>query len=65
MTISNGVNNNQPFNQNQEKNQAKNLEARFKNYTGPEGITTKQLEAGLWFVEHKQLLRRIIYGFLK
>lgn len=40
------------------------IETAAKNYTGPEGITTKQLEAGLWYVEHKQLLRRILYGFL-
>lgn len=47
-----------------EKNRDKKFEAAVKNYTGPEGITTKQLEAGLWYVEHKQLLRRILYGFL-
>jgi hypothetical protein len=47
-----------------EKSQVKELDAKSKNYVGPEGITTKQLEAGLWYVEHKQLLRRILYGFL-
>lgn len=51
-------------NSNQEKNQTKKAEARLKNYVGPEGITTKQLEAGLWYVEHKQLLRKILCGFL-
>ena len=48
----------------QEKDQDRKFEAAAKNYTGPEGITTKQLEIGLWYVEHKQLFRRIIYGFL-
>ena len=47
-----------------EKDRGNKLEAATRNYTGPEGITTKQLEAGLWYVEHKQLLRRILYGFL-
>ncbi|MDO8668429.1 MAG: hypothetical protein Q7K35_05075 [bacterium] len=56
------MDNNQTINQ--DNNQAKKLEAQLKNYTGPEGITTKQLEAGLWYVEHKQLLKKIIYGFL-
>lgn len=41
----------------------KEIEAKVKNYTGPEGITTKELEVGLWYVEHKQLLRKILYGF--
>ena len=54
--------NNQPVGG--EKDRGNKLEAAVENYTGPEGITTKQLEAGLWYVEHKQLLRRILYGFL-
>jgi len=47
-----------------EKKDEKKLEAAVKNYVGPEGITTKQLEAGLWYVEHKKILRNILYGFL-
>lgn len=58
--IVNIMNNNQNLNQ----DQAKEFEAKVKNYAGPEGITTRELEAGLWFVEHKQLLRKILYGFL-
>src|SRR3989338_643069 len=51
---------------NQENSPAKDqiIEARVKNYAGPEGLTTKQLEAGLWYVEHKQLLRNILNGLL-
>jgi hypothetical protein len=56
------MNNNQD--NNQAKNQAKEIEAQLKNYTGPEGITTKQLEIGLWYVEHRQLLKRILASFL-
>lgn len=58
------MDNNQGFNQNQEKIKARELEAKAKNYVGPEGLATKQLEVGLWYVEHKQLLRRILYGCL-
>src|SRR3989338_5402788 len=48
----------------QDKTRAKDIETKLKNYTGPEGISTKELEVGLWYVEHKELLRKIIYGFL-
>jgi hypothetical protein len=58
------MNNHQNINQNPEQIRQKDIEARLKNYTSPEGVTTKQLEIGLWFVEHKLLLRKILYGFL-
>lgn len=58
------MDNNQGFNQNQEKIRDKEFEAKSRNYVGPEGLATKQLEIGLWYVEHKQLLRRILYGCL-
>ncbi len=51
-------------NLNQEKNNQKQLEAKVENYVSTEGITTKQLEIGLWYVEHKRLLRQALYGFL-
>lgn len=54
---------NQP-NQNQNRSKEKEIEARLENYTGPEGITTKQLEIGLWYVEHKRQLRLALIGFL-
>lgn len=47
-----------------EKNKAKKFEAEFKNYTGPEGITTQQLEIGLWYVEHKQKLKMALIGLI-
>jgi hypothetical protein len=49
---------------NQNFNQEKDIEKKVENYAGPEGVTTKQLEYGLWYVEHKQLLAKILYGFL-
>ncbi|MDD4901257.1 MAG: hypothetical protein PHS62_04085 [Patescibacteria group bacterium] len=59
------MDNNQNLGQRQAgQDEAKRLDDKLKNYTGPEGITTKELEIGLWYVEHKQLLRRILYGFL-
>jgi len=45
-------------------NQEKEIEKKVENYVGPEGITTKQLEYGLWYVEHRRLLRNTLYGFL-
>src|SRR3990167_8005034 len=54
--------NNQNFDQ--EKIKAREIETKLKNYTGPEGITTKELEVGLWYVEHRQTLRRVLYGLL-
>ncbi|MFH0955599.1 MAG: hypothetical protein V1801_00045 [Candidatus Falkowbacteria bacterium] len=62
MAISNGVNNNQ--NLNQGKTKSKDFEDRMKNYVSTEGITTKQLEIGLWYVEHKRQLRMVLNGFL-
>jgi len=62
MAISNEVNNNQNFNQ--DKFRAKEIESRLKNYTSTEGITTKQLEAGLWYIEHKRQLKMLFVGFL-
>jgi hypothetical protein len=56
------MDNNQNFNQDQAK--AKDIEAKMKNYVSTEGITTKQLEAGLWYVEHKRHLKMILVGFL-
>lgn len=51
-------------NLNQDKIEAKNIEDRMKNYVSTEGITTKQLEIGLWYVEHKKQLRMALAGFL-
>jgi len=62
MEISSGVNNNQ--NLNQDKIKAKEIESRMKNYVSTEGITTKQLEIGLWYIEHKRQLRMVLAGFL-
>jgi len=45
-------------------NQEKETEKNLKNYVSTEGITTKQLEIGLWYVEHKRQLRMILIGFL-
>lgn len=36
----------------------------IKNYKPVEGPTTRQLEWGLWWVEHRALLRRIVLGIL-
>jgi hypothetical protein len=36
----------------------------IKNYRPVEGPTTRQLEWGLWWVEHRALLRRIVLGIL-
>ncbi|MEI6596764.1 MAG: hypothetical protein WCL13_00940 [bacterium] len=62
MAISNGENNNQNFNQ--DKTKAKEIEARMKNYVSTEGITTKQLEIGLWYIEHKKQFKMVLVGFL-
>ncbi len=58
------MDNQQSINQNQEQIKQREIEAKLKNYSGPEGVTTKQLEIGLWYVEHKQLFRKLFYGFL-
>ena len=68
MPTSNGLNNNQNFvNQDlekQEKAKDREIEAKMKNYVSTEGITTKQLEIGLWYVEHKKHFRMIFIIFL-
>ncbi|MFA6306217.1 MAG: hypothetical protein WCV70_00390 [Patescibacteria group bacterium] len=56
------MDNNQNLNQDEIK--TKDVEARMKNYVSTEGITTKQLEIGLWYVEHKKQLRMALIGFL-
>lgn len=37
-----------------QKINAKKIETKLENYVSPEGISTKQLEKGLWFYEHQQ-----------
>lgn len=51
-------------NLNQDKIKAKEIESRMENYVSTEGITTKQLEIGLWYIEHKRQLRLALIGFL-
>ncbi len=41
-----------------------NLEKRVEQYTDVEGLSTKKLTIGLWFVEHRQQLRWVLIGFL-
>lgn len=36
----------------------------MENYVSTEGITTKQLEIGLWYIEHKKQLRMVLIVFL-
>lgn len=45
-------------------NQEKEIEKKVKNYVSTEGVTTKQLEIGLWYVEHKRRLKIVLSGFL-
>ena len=45
-------------------NQAKEIEKKLENYASPEGIITKELERGLWYVEHRRQFRLVIIGFL-
>lgn len=49
---------------NQNKTAANEIDTRLKNYTDTEGISEQQLEAGLWYINHKVLLKRMLYGFL-
>ena len=42
----------------------KEIQKKVENYVSPEGLATKQLEYGLWYVEHKRQLRLALYGFL-
>ncbi|MDO8592484.1 MAG: hypothetical protein Q7R92_01760 [bacterium] len=44
--------------------QEKEIEKKVENYVGPEGISTRELEAGLWYVEHRQKLKWALYGAL-
>ncbi len=41
-----------------------NMEKRVEQYTDLEGLSTKKLTIGLWFVEHRQQLRWVLIGFL-
>ncbi|MBU0722161.1 hypothetical protein KKA93_01735 [Patescibacteria group bacterium] len=54
--------NNSKFNQ--DKIKEKEIERKMEHYVSPEGITTKQLEIGLWYIEHKRQLRIVLIGFL-
>ncbi|MFA5360072.1 MAG: hypothetical protein WC349_03915 [Patescibacteria group bacterium] len=49
---------------NKKFDQERETEKNLKNYVSTEGITTKQLEIGLWYVEHKKHFRMILIGFL-
>ena len=51
-------------NLNQDKVKAKEIEKNLKNYISTEGITTKQLEIGLWYIEHKRQLKMVLISFL-
>jgi len=51
-------------NLNQDKIKAKEIEKNLKNYVSTEGITTKQLEIGLWYIEHKRQLKMTMIGLL-
>lgn len=42
----------------------KELEKKVKNYVSAEGVSTRQLEIGLWYVEHKKQLKTVLIGFL-
>ncbi|MFH1583416.1 MAG: hypothetical protein ABIB72_03850 [Candidatus Falkowbacteria bacterium] len=56
------MDNNQNFNE--DKTENKEIEKKVENYVSTEGITTKQLEIGLWYVEHKKQLKMVLIGFL-
>ena len=45
-------------------NQEKEIEKKVKNYVNTEGVTTRQLEIGLWYIEHKRRFRMVLIGFL-
>lgn len=49
---------------NLEKIKTDEIEAKLKNYTSPEGLSTKELERGLWYVEHRQKLKIGLMVFL-
>ncbi|MBI4778876.1 hypothetical protein HY797_00290 [Candidatus Falkowbacteria bacterium] len=51
-------------NLNQDEAKAKEIEEKMENYVSTEGITTKQLEIGLWYIEHKKQLKTALIGFL-
>lgn len=42
----------------------KELLKKVENYRDPEGLTTKKLNFGLWFVERRQFFLKLFYGFL-
>lgn len=42
----------------------KEIEKKLESYVSAEGVSTKQLEIGLWYVEHKKQFRMILIGFL-
>lgn len=42
----------------------KEIEKKVKSYVSTEGIATKQLEVGLWYIEHKKQFKMILIGFL-
>jgi hypothetical protein len=54
----------QKLNQEKVLTEEKEIETKLKNYTGPEGIATRDLEIGLWYVEHKRQMMMLLYGFL-
>lgn len=45
-------------------NQEKEIDKKVKSYVSTEGVSTKQLEIGLWYVEHKSQLKMILIGCL-
>lgn len=45
-------------------NQEKEIEKKLESYVSTEGIATKQLEIGLWYIEHKKQFKMILIGFL-
>ncbi|MDP2708611.1 MAG: hypothetical protein Q8O93_00960 [bacterium] len=47
----------------QEKTNDKKIDAKLRAYVDTDGLGTKRLEAGLWYIEHKQKLRLALYGF--
>ena len=49
---------------NQKLNQEKEIDKKVKNYVSTEGITTKQLEIGLWYIEHKRQFKMVLIGCL-
>ncbi len=46
------------------QDQKQEMDEKIKNYESVEGITTKQLETGLWYIEHKRQLKNCLIYFL-